>query len=389
MTIQALALLALSQAPTIAEIPFRIGDDAIIVDAKVNGKDVSLMFDTGFAGSFVIGPHISLGKPDGKMGLKDFVGVFEADTIKINTIEFGSLRPSVEDMHVVQLPTMDYTQSYGTHVDGIMGLEPLRGYVLEINFENKKFIVHPDTHDISKMQPDGQKTFLARMLPVGHNSIELAVRVKTGKQIVLALDTGNGFYATTHKDVLESVGLWRGGTQPRFMSQSMVASGAVDSWSIFVEESQIFGVPVAKSVWDIIDLPASDAQHQGTVGFGFLKHFNVTIDLKRRRVWLDNFSGKVTDEPEAEIGLAATYHPREQRMIIVDVTPDSPAEKAGIKPGDFLISVGEENLVRSTYRHVRGLLLGKDGSEVQLAVSSGGVLKRLTLKRELLINVGA
>jgi len=388
MTIQALALLALAQAPTIAEIPFRIGDDAIIVDAKVNGKDVSLMFDTGFAGSFVIGPHISLGKPDGKMGLKDFVGVFEANTIKINTIEFGALRPPVEDMHVVQLPTMDYTQSYGTHVDGIMGLEPLRGYVLEINFEKNKFIVHPDTHDISKLQPDGQKTFLTRMLPVGHNSIELSVRVKTGKQIILALDTGNAFYATTHKDVLESVGLWRSGTQPKFMQQSMVASGAVDSWNIVMEDAQIFGIPVAKSVWNIIDLPASDAQHQGTVGFGFLKHFNVTLDLKRRRVWFDNFSGQVADDPPAEVGLAATYHPREQRMFIVDVTPDSPAERAGIKVGDFLISVGEENLVRSTYRHVSSLLTGKEGTEVQIAVSSGGVLKRLTLKRELLINVG-
>ena len=38
---------------------------------------------------------------------------------------------------------------------------------------------------------------------------------------------------------------------------------------------------VARSVWSVIDLPSSSAQHDGTIGFGFLKHFNITIDLKR------------------------------------------------------------------------------------------------------------
>ena len=73
-----LALVLSQSSAPIAVVPFRIGEDAIVVDVKVNGKDVSLMFDSGFAGAFVIGPHINLGKPTGKIGLQDFVGVFEA-----------------------------------------------------------------------------------------------------------------------------------------------------------------------------------------------------------------------------------------------------------------------------------------------------------------------
>ncbi len=388
MVIQAIAslLLAPVQSGPLAEIPFRIGERAIIVDSMVNGKQVSCMFDTGFSGAYVIGPHIDLGKPTGKMGLKDFVGVFEADTIKVNDLRLGALNAEHAEMQIVQMPTLDFTESYGQHVDGIMGLEVFAPYVTEINFAQKKFIVHPPTYDISQRTPDNQKTFLVRMLPIGHNSIELAVRASTGKQLVLALDTGNAFYATTHKDVLERVGLWSSGKQPQFMSQSWVASGPVDSWSIMLNDMTIFGVPVKESVWDIIDLPASDAQHDGTVGFGFLKHFNITIDLKRRRIWLENHSGRTTDDHSAEVGISATYSPRDQRMVIVNVTPNSPAAKAGIKRGDFLISIGEETLTKTTFRHVEEMQTGEVGTEVELSVSTGGQLRRVKLVRELLVN---
>ncbi len=382
----ALLLAAIVQAAPLAEIPFRIGESAIIVDVKVNGKQVSCMFDSGFSGAFVIGPHIDLGKPTGKVSLQDFVGVFEANTLKVTELDLGSLKAQHEDMEVVQLPTMDYTHSYGTHVDGIMGLEVFASYVTEINFEKQKFIVYPQTYDITQVKPDGNRTFLAKMLPIGHNSIEMAVRVANGKQMVLALDTGNGFYATTHRDVLERIGVWTPGNAPQFVGSSQVASGVVDSWSILMEGAQIFGVPVASAVWDIIDLPSSSAQHDGTVGFGFLKHFNITIDLKRRRVLLDNFSGKVSDDPEGEVGIAAVYHPGRERMVIVDVTPNSPADKAGVKAGDYLVSIGDENLLKTTYRHVKALLEGKLESEVDIAISTGGQLRRLKLKRELLVN---
>jgi hypothetical protein len=61
--------------------------------------------------------------------------------------------------------------------------------------------------------------------------MEMSVEVSTGKKLTLALDTGNAFYATTHKDSLERVGLWEVGKPVKYMSSSGVASGSVDSWS--------------------------------------------------------------------------------------------------------------------------------------------------------------
>jgi len=379
------AFVALSLTQDRVEVPFRLGEDAIIVDATLNGRTLSFMFDTGFGGSFVVDHNISLGKATGKMLLRDFVGEFEAETVKLNSVQLGSRKMSGNFEAVMQ--PADYSFSYNTHCDGIMGFEVVMKEITEINFQNKKFIFHPKSYDITKKVPDNKNTFLLKMLPLGTNSIELEVVASTGKKMVLALDTGNAFYATTHRDVLERVGEWKPDQNPRYMSSAMVASGPVDSWYKKMKDITIFGVKVPESYWSIIDLPSSSAEGDGTVGFGFLKNFNVTIDYERRRVWLENHTGQVANEPIGKTGIAAFWHEGSSRVRVANVSPDSPAHAAGIKRGDTLISIdGKEMLGAIGYRELEAILDGKPGTKVSLAVSSAGNVKRMEVERKALVN---
>ncbi|RYG29756.1 hypothetical protein EON81_26150, partial [bacterium] len=310
----AIALLIGQTAPI--EVPFRIGEDAIIVDAVVNGRPVSCMFDTGFSGSFVLSDSLDVGKPTGSMTLRDFVGQFEAPTVKIKSLSLGAEKINVKDMaDVVQQPG-DYSFSYNTHVDGIMGFEVIKDVITEINFEKKKFIFYPKSFDITKRTPDNKKTFLNKLLPIGSGSLEMFAEAPSGKKLTLALDTGNSFFATTHKDVLERVGLWTAGKDAKYMTSAGVASGVVDAFYMKMPAMKIFNVPVAESYWDIIDLPSSSAEGDGTIGFGFLKNFNMVVDYERRRVWMDNFTGSVTNEADGDVGIVATYNPKVKRTVI-------------------------------------------------------------------------
>jgi S1-C subfamily serine protease len=214
----------------------------------------------------------------------------------------------------------------------------------------------------------------------------MAVETPSGKKMTLALDTGNAFYATTHKDVLERVGLWDSSKSPKFMSAAGVASGTVDSWTFKMPAVKIFGVPVAESVWDIIDLPSSSAEGDGTVGFGFLKNFNMIIDYDRRRVWLENFTGKVSNEVEGDLGIYAGFDPKRKKTIVSRVSPETPAAAAGIKEGDELLSVDGQELIDVGFRRVRKLLRGQPGTKVKLAVARDGALKRYELERKPLYN---
>lgn len=381
------ALVAMTPAALqTVEVPFRLGENAMIVDATVNSRKVSLMFDTGYGGAVVLDSTIDIGKPSGKQILRDFVGEFEAPTVKIKSLSIGTKAVPVKDVDAVMQPGGQYSLAYGTHCDGIMGFEAIKDTITEINFQQKKFIFHPNSLDITKRTPDNQKTFLAKLLPIGHNSMEMEVVVPGGKKMTLALDTGNAFYATTHKDVLERVGLWSAGKEPKYTRLSGVASGTVDSWSFLMPEATIFGVPVKETVWDIIDLPSSSADGDGTIGFGFLSNFNITIDYARRRVWLERFSDKVENVAPGDLGISASYDDRARRVVIHRVSPESPAAAAGIKVGDHILSLDGEDLEAIGFRKLYRMLQGPVDSTVKLALSRGGNLKRYQLKRVPLYN---
>lgn len=385
MTPFVFAVVLASLGP-VDEVPFRIGDDAIIVDVTVNGRSASLMYDTGFGGSVVLAENLDIGKATGTMNLRDFVGQFEAKTVPIKSMKIGQRTVTATGMDAVQQPDDSYTMAYGTHCDGILGMEPFGRSVFEINFEKQKLVFHPDSLDISKRAPDNVTTFSAKLLPKGVNSMELSVEVPGGEKLHMALDTGNSGYAVTHKDALERVKVWPEGKKPNFMAQSVVASGPVDTFYVGLKDLKIYGVPVPQCVFGVIDLPSSSADHDGTIGFGFLKNFNITIDLLRRRVWLENFTGKVTEDIVGDVGVLAFVDRKRKRMRVFSVMPGSPAEKAGVKYGDDLLGIDGQEIGTLGFRKVLALLRGQVGSKVKLEFSRDGQLIRHELERAHLVN---
>jgi predicted aspartyl protease len=366
------------------EAPFKVTEYAIIVDAVVNGKNASFMFDTGYGGTIVISDQIDIGKPTGTVTLRDFVRELSAPTVPLKSLQIGALKLSdLQDDAVLQ-PRAASTETYGTHCDGIMGLSAVIDYVTEINIEKSKFVFHPKSVDITKRIPDNVKTFLVKLEPHGFNSIELLTLVN-GKPLHLALDTGNSFYVTTHKEVLERVGVWDKNQKPKYMTQAFVASGAVDSFPIWIKDAIIYGVPVKASIWDIIDLPSSSVEHDGTVGFQFLKNFNITIDFERRHVWLENFTGKNADIENAEPGIAI-YRNDAGRIQIWRVFEGSPAAAAGVKDGDILMAVNGKSLSMVAGRDIQSLLHGPPGSKVRLTVSRDGSMSHYEVERRVLAN---
>jgi hypothetical protein len=383
--LSALALALVQQTGPI-EVPFRIADDALLVDAVINGSKVSLIFDTGFGGDALVSDTVDIGPASGTTTLRDFVGLLQAKTVKIKSFKLGAISLDPSGMSAVQQSTQGMSFGYNMHTDGLIGLGAIKNYVTEFDFQHKKLIFYPKSLDISNRIGDNKKTFLAKLLPIGNASMVMMVTTPTGRTMAMALDTGNSFYATTHKDVLERVGLWPNDRTAKFMRLSGIASGPVDSWSLKMPALKVFGIPVPNSVWSIIDLPSGSADADGTVGFGFLKNFNFTVDLERRRVWFENYTGTTGNDPVADVGLAGGFRDQSRRVEIWNVTPGGPADAAGIKKGDEVISVDDQNITSTSFRKFDSLMEGPEGTTVKIAVSRKGELMRFELKRVYLVN---
>jgi predicted aspartyl protease len=372
------------QAPV--EVPFRRTEHALFVDAKVNGRPLSLMFDTGFSGAIDADEGINIGEPDGNMKLRDFLGQMDAQTVKIASLKLGDKDIDCDGLDAVQTPANQFTFIYGTHCDGLMGLEAIRRSVTEICFEKSKFIFYPRSVDISKRVPDNKRTFLVKMLPKGEGEIVLQATTASGQPLTMALDTGNSFFATTYKEALERVGLWDG-REAKYGNLAGIASGAAESWEVKMPALTVFGVPVTSSVWDVLDRPSSEANSDGTIGYQFLKNFNITIDYDRRYVWLENYNGVTGNEAVGETGISAMYSASHKAVVIMRISPGSPADVAGIKEGDQILAVDGLDMSRQNLRQMREVLEGGVGSKLKIAISHAGALKRYELERKPLVNL--
>lgn len=71
------------------------------------------------------------------------------------------------------------------------------------------------------------------------------------------------------------------------------------------------------------------------------------------------------------IGLLVVEHPDHKTMYVAAVHAGSPAEKAGIKAGDEIIAVGDEQVTDIGYQTAYEKILGESGTAVSLMVRSG------------------
>ena len=69
---------------------------------------------------------------------------------------------------------------------------------------------------------------------------------------------------------------------------------------------------------------------------------------------------------------------------ILNVTPESPAEKAGILPGDILIAVGDEDFAKLGYSAAINRIRGESGTEVTVTVRRGETPFTYTMVRATL-----
>ena len=95
-------------------------------------------------------------------------------------------------------------------------------------------------------------------------------------------------------------------------------------------------------------------------------------------------AGGVVDHPRDPGGLGLMLFGRDERVIVQGVLPGSPADRAGVRPGDQLVAVGEEASTPQGGEELRATLEGPEGSPVEVSIRRPGIrdVLRFSMRRE-------
>lgn len=112
--------------------------------------------------------------------------------------------------------------------------------------------------------------------------------------------------------------------------------------------------------------------------------YTTYLTAKEGNEFLSDLNGEIN---EAGVGMELTF--RNNHTVVVRTLPDNPARKAGIKPGDRIVKIDDENVDGKTTEDVAKKLRGKAGDKVKVEILRGTDTLTFEMTREKINNVSA
>jgi len=85
------------------------------------------------------------------------------------------------------------------------------------------------------------------------------------------------------------------------------------------------------------------------------------------------------------VGIGVVSQGHEQGLLITDVLGDSPAEEAGLQPGDLIVAVDGKSAAGQSQETVSSWLRGEEGTQVLVTVLRSGVRRTYTMIRRTVV----
>ena len=399
------ALLLPAAAQTEAKAPvtvplYQSAQRHLLVRLRVNGeKPLLFIFDTGASFPLIVEPwaaktlHLA---PTSKTTLEGIaLGIAPLQSVRA----FGGSRevdlPGLNKAYLA--PRSLFSEPYnGEQAAGIVGFGILQHLVVTLDLNRLEMRFLPDVPNAFEQNAVALKLHKPGG---GFGRFYLEAQVEGGVPFLALIDTGSEMSIFNPKRLHKALGTQ---VSSRRLSAYMGAAGTPYTFDEaqlktlrlgdaraepFVVSSPFLVEP---DVVVALDAPAPGAKPFGAdlLGLGFLRRFTLTFDENKDAVYLRRASdyqkqarlpgwigAAIVPAPETASSRAKTNG----FPIFSSVQYDLPAHRAGIKPGDFLISLDNKSAeisTETTFERVQGWLNDFAGTSVRLTVRTGNDKER-------------
>jgi hypothetical protein len=318
------------------------------------------------------------------VGVSGFGGItgFAADTLRGGVTEGGIAiaLPGAIPYHLHR-PVVDLAglePHLGRRVPGIVGSDLFLRFTVELNYEEERVVLHQARH----FQPRPDDVRLPLRLHRHRPYVEATLTLPDGGEIQgqFLIDTGanaslqlNSPFLSRHQ-VLERVGPTVGIVTVGVGRRTMAREGRLAALKLGPFTLDAPTVVLSSSGTGAGADPAA-----GVIGAGILSRFTMTTDYRNQSLFLR--PNRRFDEPFPSdmAGFAISAGRNDLRDFAVAwVDPGSPAERAGLAPGDRLIEIDGRPASELSLPDLRNLFRRNEEGELSLVVRRGA--ETLTLR---------
>lgn len=409
------------------KIKFQLIDNLIIFPVEINGVPLSFLLDSGVSKPIlfnIIDSSDSLKLKNVESiylrGLGDG-GYIEALKSSKNLFRIGNAININQDVYVITDEAINFTSRMGVAVHGIIGYDVFKDFIVEINYSSKFIrLNNPETFKYRKCKKCktlnltlfNNKPFINAAVEVNGKTIPVKLLMDSGGSDALWLfeDDSLGLVPENDKYFIDFLGKGLSGS----------VHGKRSKLSTFsINDFHLKNVNVAYPDSAAVSFARKYKGRSGSMAGELLKRFNIIMDYENAKVTFkknnhfnasfeynksgivleqdgvrvvkerDNNTQFKSNQSKGELSkltvIEAYKFVLKPAFRIVELRPDSPAERAGLKLRDIILSVNGKDVYNFKMQEVNEFFRAKDGKLIKLEIDRDGVIMSFHFKLESLL----
>jgi len=411
----------------VEKIKFNLVNNLIIIPLEINGVPLSFLVDTGVSKPIIfnflnISDSLKI-KNTKRIMLR---GLGEGESIealksKNNTFKIGDVININQDLYAINDSNINFSPKLGVPIHGIIGYDLFKNLVVEINYKREflKFTNQENHSDrkcrsceVFALEFYNNKPYLTAEVEIAEKRILVKMLIDSGGSDALWLfENENEGVVLGNRYFNDFLGHGLSGSV--YGKRSKIKAFHLKSFTV---KNPNVAFPDSTSIGHVL----SHKERHGSISGGLLKRFNVLFNYQKALVVFKKNSffkapfrynksgvelahdgmqlvkksgfftsdrnsntsnGKAVDNSKVvfnssyKIALEPVY-------VIVELRPNSPADKAGLQIGDRILSVNNKQAYHFTLQKLTELFYEDPGTRIKLKIEREGAVLNFSFELE-------
>lgn len=373
------------------EVPFEYVQGFIVLNVDFNRfLPLKFIFDTGAENTLVL-----------KKGITDLLGLTYTKKIKLvgsdmSSIIYAYISRNVmlrfpnsgnfrQDILVLEKDLNNLDEITGMNIDGILGANVFKNLIVEIDYRRSKIRFHDPAY--YKGPPAG---FTTLDVEIKRNKPYLLCKTGVGSNnnidLKLLLDSGASLNYLLHENTHPDVQL------PEYVIPGKIGTGISGNLTGYMGKANFLSFGeyqfnrITTSFQNLDESILDDSQYirNGIIGNKILERFTVIIDYPKQKLhlkprkWLITRPFKYDKSGLIIFAIGRNF----DKYYIKEVIPNTPADKAGFKAGDYIVKFNGYSTKFQSLENITNTLTRRPNKKIKMTVVRDGARIKSSFRLE-------